>query len=156
MVDKVAKMLKEMEADHKHNEIFKSMAFPDTLKMRKKSDIKAIVQCQYQCTDSSCDFSRCLLAIQQSSKLLKYHSREVCEEIVKDIKDYQDDFLPSVVDGYFISRMGHELVHIKRDGSDGKDVTGCIEYNDLRRQSMDFYNGQKFNFLIDETSSSKG
>ena len=135
-------MLKEMEADHKHNEIFKSMVFPDTLEMREKRD-KAIVQCQYQCTDSSCDFSRCLLAIQQSSKLLKYHKREVCEEIVKDIKDHQDDFLPSVVDGYFINRMGHELVHIKREGSDGKDVTGFIEYNNLRRQSMDFYDGRR-------------
>ena len=46
MVEKVAKMLKEMEADHKHNEIFKSMVFPDTLEMREKRD-KAIVQCQY-------------------------------------------------------------------------------------------------------------
>jgi hypothetical protein len=47
---------------------------------------------------------------------------------VKDIKDHQGDFLPSVVDdGYFINRMGHELVHLKREGSDGKDVTGFIE-----------------------------
>ena len=43
----------------------------------------------------------------------------------------------------------------KRAGSDGKSVTGFIEYNDLRRQSMDFYDGQKIkaiNFLVDEAS----
>jgi hypothetical protein len=156
-VDKVANMFKEMEADHRHSEIFKSMVFPDTSKMRETRE-KAIVQCEYSCTDTSCDFSRCLVDIQQSSRLLKFHSREVCEAIVEDIKDHQDDFLPSQVDGFYINRMGHELVHLKRSGCDGKGVTGFIEYNDLRRQSMDFYDTQKIraiNFMVEEASKDR-
>jgi hypothetical protein len=153
-VDKVAKMFQEMEAEQKHTEIFKSMDFPDTVEMRETRE-KSIVQCEYQCTEVSCDFSRCLVDIQQNAKLLKFHAREVCEEIVKDIKDHQDDFLPSQVDGYYINRMGHELVHMKRSGCDGKGVTGFIEYNDLRRHSMDFYDAQKIkaiNYMVDEAS----
>lgn len=156
-LDKVAKMFQEMEADHKHSEIFKSMVFPDSAKMRECRD-NAHVQCEYSCNESQCDFSNCLLQIQTDPKLLKYRSKEVCEQIVLDIKDHQDDFLPAEVDGYFINRMGHELVHLKRKNSDGKGVTGFIEYNDLRRQSMDFYDGQKIkatNYLVDEASKQK-
>jgi hypothetical protein len=74
---------------------------------------------------------------------LKFRSKEVCAEIVTDIKENQDDYLPAEVDGYYVNRMGHELVHLKRDGSDGKGVTGFIEYNNLRKQSMDYYDTQK-------------
>jgi mRNA deadenylase 3'-5' endonuclease subunit Ccr4 len=112
-LDKVAKMFQEMETEHKHTEIFKSMVFPDSFKMRESRD-KAIVQTEYRCNESSCDFSRCLVDLQQNPKLLKFHSKEVCEEIVRDIKDHQEDFLPSAVDGYLINRMGHQLVHLKR------------------------------------------
>jgi hypothetical protein len=51
---------------------------------------------------------------------LKFHSREVCEAIVEDIKDHQDDFLPSQVDGFYINRMGHELVHPIRNNQHTK------------------------------------
>ena len=54
--------------------------------------------------------------------------------------------------------MGHELVHLKRSDSDGKDVTGLIEYNDLRKQSTDFYEGQKIkaiDYLVTEASKGK-
>jgi Trp operon repressor len=36
MADKVAKMLKEMDEEHKHSELFKSMVSPDTQKMKEK------------------------------------------------------------------------------------------------------------------------
>lgn len=142
MTDKVAKMLLEMEDYHKHHEIFKSMVFPDTEKMRETRE-KAIVKAVYSCNSMSCDFSSALIAIEKDPRLLKYKSKDVCKQIVNDIKENQEDYLPSEVDGYFINRMGHELVHLKRDGSDGKGVTGFIEYNDLRKQSMDFYDNQK-------------
>jgi hypothetical protein len=78
----------------------------------------------------------------------------VCEEIVRDVKDHQEDFSPSKVDGYFFNRMGHELVHLKRAGSEGRNVTGFIECNDIRNQSsMKFYNIQKIkaiNQILDE------
>ena len=151
-VDKVATMFKQMEEDNKHAEIFKSMVFPDTSKTRETRE-SALVQCEYSCNDSTCDFSRCLMEIQTSTNLLKFRSREVCEEIVRDVKDHQEDFLPSKVDGYFLNRMGHELVHLKRAGSEGRSVTGYIEYNDLRKQSMDFYDIQKIkaiNHIVDE------
>lgn len=57
MTDKVAKMLLEMEASHKHNEIFKSMVFPDTSKMRESRE-KAIVKANYACDGVTCDFSQ--------------------------------------------------------------------------------------------------
>jgi hypothetical protein len=79
----------------------------------------------------------------------------MCDQIVEDIKRFQDDYLPSEVDGYFINRMGHELVHLKRKNSDAKGITGFIEYNDLRRHSMDWYDYQKIkavNFAIEEAS----
>jgi hypothetical protein len=143
MTDKVAKMLMEMESDHKHNEIFKSMVFPDTNKMREVRE-KAIVKTNYTCdAGGHCDFTLSLLEIQKNPRLLKFRSKEVCAEIVTDIKEYQDDYLPAEVDGYYVNHMGHELVHLKRDGSDGKGVTGFIEYNNLRKQSMDYYDTQK-------------
>jgi hypothetical protein len=46
-------------------------------------------------------------------------------------KKNQDDSLPAAVDGYFINRMGHELVHLKRVGSDEKGVSDLLEYNSL-------------------------
>lgn len=146
MADKVAKMLLEMEAAHKHNEIFKAMVFPDSAKMREKRE-EAVVKANYSCSDISCDFSNALLAIERDARLLKYRTKDVCTAIVNDINEYQDDYLPMEVDGYFINRMGHELVHLKRDGSDGKGVTGFIEYNDLRKQSMDYYDIQKLNAI---------
>jgi hypothetical protein len=36
--------------------------------------------------------------------------------------------------------VGHELVHLKIKK---KEFTGFIEYNDLRRHSMDWYDHQK-------------
>lgn len=146
MADKVAKMLLEMEASHKHNEVFKSMVFPDTMKMRETRD-KAIVKANYTCDAVACDFSNALVAIEKDPRLLKYKSKDVCTQIVNDIKENQEDYLPAEVDGYYINRMGHELVHLKRDGSDGKGVTGFIEYNDLRKQSMDYYDNQKLNAI---------
>jgi hypothetical protein len=142
MTNKVAKMLMEMDSTHKHNEIFKSMVFPDTNKMRETRE-KAIVKTNYTCDLGRCDFTRSLIEIQKSPRLLKFGSKEVCAEIVTDIKENQDDYLPSEVDGYYVNRMGQELVHLRRDGSDGKGVTGFIEYNDLRKQSMDYYDTQK-------------
>eukprot|EP01035_Chromulina_nebulosa_P023285 gene23285-30179_t len=138
MSDKIAKMLKEMEEDHKHAEIFKAMVYPDTEKMKEKRG-NAIAKCEYSCKDEQCNFSSCMLEIQKNPRLLKYHSKEVCIQVIDDIDKHQDDFLPSQVDGYFINRMGHELVHLKRADCDGKGVTGFIEFNDLRKQSMDYY-----------------
>lgn len=154
MGDKVLQMLKEMESEHKHNEIFKSMVFPDTGKMRETPD-KSIVACEYSCNDHSCDFTKCLLDIRTDANLLKFHSGGVCTEIVEDIKSHQEDYLPARVDGYFINHMGHELVYLKRSGCNGKNVTGFIEYNDLRRQSMDWYDHQKIkaiNYMVDEAT----
>jgi hypothetical protein len=153
MTDKIATMLKEMESEHKHTEIFKAMVFPDTERMKEKR-ANAVVLCEYSCTNEVCDFSSCYLNVEKNPRLLKYHSKEVCLELIKDIDSHQNDFLPSEVDGYYINRMGHELVHLKRSGCDGKGVTGFIEFNDLRKQSMDFYDHQKvkaINFLIDES-----
>jgi hypothetical protein len=158
MTDKVTKMLKDLEQeDHKHSEIFKSMVFPDTAKMRETRE-NAIVKCNYTCQNEVCNFSDCLIEIRKNPRLLKYHSKDVCEAIVLDIAKNQEDYLPSQVDGYSINRMGHELVHLKRSDCDGKGVTGFIEYNDLRKQSMDYYDQQKLraiNFVIDEPGKSK-
>ena len=75
----------------------------------------------------SCDFSSCLFEVQKKPRLIQFHAKDVCERIIEDIQSHQDDFLPSKVDGYFINKMGHELVHMKRKDSDGNSVTGFIE-----------------------------
>ena len=59
----------------------------------------------------------------------------------------QDDYLPSQIDGFFINRMGKELVHVKRANSDGKSITWFIEYNDLRKDSMEYYNNKKLEVI---------
>jgi hypothetical protein len=102
-----------------------------------------LLQCTYECSVGKCNFSKCLLAIQKNPKLLKWRTREVCEEIVKDIDSNQDDFLPAEVDGFYINRMGHELVHLKRKDCKSDQVSGFVEYNDLRKQSMAYYDVRK-------------
>ena len=94
---------------------------------------------------------------------LKWKTDGACKEIVKDIDEHQDDYLPHMVDGYYINRLGHELVHLKRKDSVGKDVTGYIEYNDLRKDSIEFYNGKKaemvteaLNVMASNSSRSNG
>ena len=156
-MDKVAAMLNDMEENHKHNELFKSMVVPDSSKMRETRQ-NAVVKCEYSCEKEHCDFTACLVEIRNNPRLLKYHSSEVCQQIVQDISNHQEDFLPAEVDGYFINRMGHELVHLKRADCDGKSVTGFIEYNDLRKQSMDWYDQQKLKVihsLISESTKVK-
>lgn len=156
-MDKVAKMLNELEEDHKHVEIFKSMVFSDTVKMREKRE-NAVVKCHYSCEKEVCDLSACLVDIHKHPKLLKYLSKDVCLAIIQDIENHQDDFLPSQVDGFFINRMGHDLVHLKRSDCDNNGVTGFIEYNDLRKHSMDYYDQQKLrdiNYVIEEASKKK-
>ena len=145
-MDKVADYLKELEESHKHKEIFKSMVFPDTRKMRERPD-SAVVQAMYTCEEDVCDFSSCLVEIHNNERLLKWRSKSVCETIVQDIADHQDDYLPHRVDGFFVNRMGHELVHLKRRGTDGSSVTGFIEYNDLRKDSMEFYDKKKIEVI---------
>ena len=139
---KVSSFLQELDEEHRHNEIFKCMVFPDTQKMREKPSV-AVVQATYTCDHDQCDFSSALLEIQQNERLLKWRSKAVCYEIVSDIQKHQDDYLPHRLDGFFINRMGHELVHLKRSGTDSSTVTGFIEYNDIRKDSMDFYNNKK-------------
>ena len=137
-VDKVAKMLLEMEASQMHNEIFKTMGFSETMDVQKTRD-KAIVKTNYTCDAVACDFSDALVAIEKHHpRLLKYKSKDTCTQIVNDIQEHPEDYLPTEVDGYYIHRMGQELVHLQRDGSDGKGITGLIEYNDLRKKSMDY------------------
>jgi hypothetical protein len=142
MTDKVSQFLKELDDDHRHKEIFKSMVFPDTLKMREKPE-QAIVQTTYKCDAVRCDFSDSLITIQNDARLLKWKSKDACLAVVTDIEKHQDDYLPHSVDGYFVNRMGHELIHLRRHGTNQQGVTGFIEYNDLRKDSMEFYNKQK-------------
>jgi hypothetical protein len=133
--------------DHRHTQIFKSMVFPDTLKMREKPE-HAIVQTTYKCDEVCCDFSDSLITIQNDARLLKWKSKDTCLAVVTDIEKHHDDYLPHSMDGYFVNRMGHELVHLRRHGTNQQGVTGFIEYNDLRKDSMEFYNKQK-NELFD-------
>jgi hypothetical protein len=134
-MDKVTKMLSQMEEKQKHDEIFKLMVFPDTAEINKD----ALVQILYRCSNDKCDFTSALLEIKNNKKLLKFNSADVCTEIVKDIKSYQDDFMPYAIDGYFINRMGCKLVHLKREDSDEKSVSGIIEYNNLLKKIMNFH-----------------
>lgn len=155
MADKIALMLKDMEEEHKHAEIFKSMVFPDTKKMKEKRT-HAIVKCEYSCENEICDFSSCLVDIAKDPRLLKYRSKDVCTALVENIAKHQEDYLPAQVDGFFINRMGHELVHLKRVDCDDKGVTGFVEFNDLRKQSMDYYDQQKLKaikFVMDEATA---
>lgn len=137
-------MFNEMDASRKHQEIFKSMAFPDTQRIRQKRE-NTIVQTTYTCNDTSCDFTSALLDLQKNPRFMKNKMGDICTHIVNDIKEHQDEYLPGAVDGYFINRMGHQLLHLQRQDSKGTDVTGCIEYNDLRKQSMDFYEKKLMN-----------
>lgn len=130
------------------------MVFPDTLKMRVKPE-DALVQTTYKCTASRCDFSACQLAVQSSEKLLKFRTKEVCSEIIDDIDQHQDDFLPSALDGFYVNRMGYELVHMRREDATGKGITGFIEYNDLRRKSMEYYDTKKIVGLAEAINKSK-
>jgi hypothetical protein len=41
------KLLKFIDSEHKHEEIFRFMAFPDTKKIRKEPKL-AITQCEYK------------------------------------------------------------------------------------------------------------
>lgn len=48
--------------------------------------------------------------------------------------------------------MGHALFHLKRSDSDGKGVTRFIEYNDLRKRSMDYFKKYKLRYFIQKVS----
>ena len=139
----VSKMLNEMEENDKHNIIYKKMVFPDTKKINKKSS--SVINCNYSCKEEICDFNECFNEINKNSELLKYNSTEFCNQIVQDIKTNQSDYLPAYIDGYNINIMGKTLVNLKRNDSDGKSVTGIIEYIDFRKYSMDYKESQKRN-----------
>jgi hypothetical protein len=141
--DRVSDYLKELEESRRHKKIFQRMVFPDT-KIRERN---AIVNLTYICHQNVCDFSPALIGIENDLRLLKWRSKDICVDIVRDIESHQDDYLPHVVDGYSVNRMGHELVHLKREDSNDSSVTGVIEYNDLRKDSMDFYDEKKLEFV---------
>jgi len=146
-MDKVHNFLKELDEDHRHQEIFKFMVFPDTDGMKDKRE-HAVLQTEYTCTSAGCDFSQCLQRISTNERLkLKWKTGGVCEDIIRDIDQHQDDYLPSQIDGFVINTMGKELVHVKRANSDGKSITGLIEYNDLRKDSMEYYNNKKLEVI---------
>ncbi len=52
-----------------------------------------------------------------------------------------------------ILSIGNELLHLKRAGSSNTSVTSFIEYNDLRKQSMDYYDQVRaVNALVENAS----
>ena len=152
MTDKVVGFLKDLDDNHRHKEIFKAMVFPDTEKMRERKD-DALVQTKYTCAGNMCNFAECLVDINNSDKLLKWRTRDMCVEIVEDIEIHQDDYLPAQLDGFYINRMGYELVHMKRSDSTGKGITGFVEYNDLRRKSMEYYDTKKLARIIEAVAN---
>jgi hypothetical protein len=83
-MDTVSNMLLEMGKDQKHIEIFKSVVFPDTAKMRE-SRKSAIVKCEYTCYNEQCDFTNCLAEIEKEPRVLKYDSSKFCDQIIRDI-----------------------------------------------------------------------
>lgn len=151
MSDKVSKMFNDMNENEKHNEIFNSFMFVDTENLKNKNEVP-LVSCNYSCIGNKCYFNKCLLAIENNVDLLKYSSKETCLQIVKDIDNNQDNYLPSSIDGYSINRMGKELVRIKRiDDKNEKDssITGLIEYNTLIKKEMDWNEHKKIKYLSD-------
>lgn len=157
-VDKVSNFLRELEEDHRHNEIYKSMIFPDTAKMKEKPE-DAILQVEYECYKGTCDFTPVLAAIRRNTKLkTKWHVADSCESIIEDIAKHPEDYLPDMVDGFFINRMGYELLYIKRKGAVGDSQTGFIEHNVLRKDAADYYVQQKaksFDTFIRKSSESR-
>lgn len=142
-MDWVAQYLRELDNKEKHKEIFKAMFFPPSKDMKAKGDT-AVLQASYTCNESSCDFSSAFLAVQNSEELsVQWKSKEACKEILKDISQHPTDYVPHRTDGYIIKRMGIHLVHLKREGADGSGVTGCVEYNELRKDSMTHFEREK-------------
>lgn len=134
MTDKVTKFLKGLNDKDRHDEIFKAMMFFDTTKEQPN----ALISCEYDCEDGKCDFLKCLLfSVENNEHLVKWKIKDVCEEIVQDIAKHQNDYLPCEVDGFYINKMGHKLIYLKRKKCNGNTVTGIIEYNTLLKNSME-------------------
>lgn len=71
--------------------------------------------------------------------------------IAKDIAEHQDDYLPWAVDGYFITRLGEKLVHLKRQDESKKNgygLSGVIEYTDLRKHATAQFDARNLHMFL--------
>eukprot|EP00697_Spironema_sp_BW2_P009218 gnl/Spiro4/24048_TR11919_c0_g1_i1.p1 gnl/Spiro4/24048_TR11919_c0_g1~~gnl/Spiro4/24048_TR11919_c0_g1_i1.p1 ORF type:complete len:222 (+),score=30.76 gnl/Spiro4/24048_TR11919_c0_g1_i1:40-705(+) len=137
--DDFVRQLRSLDEKVRHEEILKLFVYPTTKKMREKPE-DAVLQTSYSCDGSGkCVFMQARQDVKNSQDLHCWSARDVCTTIIEDIETHQNDHLPSQVDGFYINRMGRELVYLKREGAtpSEKSSTGFIEYNDLRRRAAD-------------------
>lgn len=127
--------LMELDVAIRHREIIKHMVFIDTPDI--KDTLTPVMQATYSCIDDRCDFVTALLLIQTDQKLSQWKTpleiTELCMLLVGDIAANEMDYLPHKVDGYYIRHTGFPLVHLKREGSEGRGITGSIEYEALKK-----------------------
>lgn len=137
----LADFLKHLPADQRHREIHEHMKFPDSQLVKEYED-KPIIKIEYECIKDKCDFKTAIKEIESNASLkMQWKSADVCAEIVKDIEANQDNYLPSQMDGYFITRMGRVLVHLnkKKDDQKSANLTGVVEYTDILKARMREY-----------------
>lgn len=123
--------IKTWEEHRRHDLIQRGFVYPRTNTMRESP--KGAKVFEYSCPDK-CDFGPVLEEMKQCVELRRWQAESSCMEIVKDIDAHQADYLPAQLDGIYINRMGHELAYLKNKEEPKSNVTGFIEYNDLRRE----------------------
>ncbi len=106
------------------------MVFPTTETMRENPK-QALVQVEYECNNESiCDFQKAIEQIKTHSTLNNvWHCRDNCVKIAENIAENQKTYLPAVIDGYLIKRMGYDLVYLarKRAANEKQNMTGVID-----------------------------
>jgi hypothetical protein len=139
-MDPVARELELQSSWDRHGVINSRMSFSNTNTALKEVG-NPIVVCDYKCDATKkafeqCDFSTCINTIDNDPKLLTLKTRDFCSLITWDIARNQKAYLPHVVDGFCISKGGRSLLHMEREGSSDKSVTGQIEWFDFRQDTL--------------------
>lgn len=125
----------------KHALIFAQMVFPTTKTMKEKPE-NAVLQTEYTCSSNQCNFQSAITDISNNDVLkTRWKSSNLCIQVVKDIESNQDDYLPFKIDGFYMNRMGHQLVYMKRvkspeEKQSDTSMTGFIEISGLRRHLL--------------------
>jgi hypothetical protein len=128
--------MKDLNKLHRHNEIYKCTIFPETSKMSEKPE-QAVIKVEYECSDNNrCDFSKAIKAINENVILkVKWKTADTCVEIVKDIENHQEEYLPNKLDGFLFKGFDRELVYLqhRKDKEETTGITGIIEVNSLQK-----------------------
>ena len=139
--DPVVKKLNELTQNSAHNKIFNTVGTRETDSYR----VNPIVSCKYECIKNTCLFFDCFQKIKDNNKLEELGAKNFCTKVIQDISNFHDDWLPTQVDGYLINKCGITLVELKKEivlpepkifTPESYNVTGIIEYNNLRKYFM--------------------